>query len=115
MESELASYAQSKKQSTSTTPMSYLDDSDGIKMLDDNMSFAGDESIVSIEDRMSSFDAAAARESWYFIGGALREIGQLAAQRDTHDDHDEDWDTPNVAARDRMRVGQLTGESETLL
>jgi len=42
----------------------------------DDGSLADVESIVSIEDRMQSFDAAAAQESIVFIGDALREIRQ---------------------------------------
>lgn len=54
MEAELAQYAESRMQE------SRLDE---------------DDSIVSIEDRITSFDAGAARESIQFMGEAFREIG----------------------------------------
>lgn len=44
----------------------------------DDMTLAGEESIISIEDRITSFDASALQESWTFIGGALREIAEAS-------------------------------------
>ena len=44
----------------------------------EEMTLAGEESIVSIEERMTSFDASALQESWTFIGGALREIAEAS-------------------------------------
>mmetsp|Transcript_772 Transcript_772/g.1314 ORF Transcript_772/g.1314 Transcript_772/m.1314 type:complete len:836 (-) Transcript_772:91-2598(-) len=44
----------------------------------DDMTLTGEESIISIEDRITSFDAAALQESWTFIGGALREIAEAS-------------------------------------
>jgi MFS family permease len=47
-------------------------------MIHDDMTLAGEESIVSIEDRITTFDASAVQESWSFIEGALREIAELS-------------------------------------
>jgi hypothetical protein len=109
MEAELASYAESKKQSANQIQMQFtlsekykdidksiFDDSSRFNMFDENCSLAGEESIVSIEDRMSSFDAAAARESWTFIEDALREIAQLTKPRTVsgYETIDEVWDSP---------------------
>lgn len=44
----------------------------------DDLTLAGEESIISIEDRITSFDACALHESWTFIGGALREIAEAS-------------------------------------
>ncbi len=109
MEAELASYAESKKQSAKQIQMQFtlsekykdidksiFDDSSRFNIFDENGSLAGEESIVSIEDRMSSFDAAAARESWTFIEDALREIAQLTKPRAVsgYETIDEVWDSP---------------------
>jgi hypothetical protein len=56
MEAELAEYAESRMQET--------------RILTDD-----EDSIVSIEDRMTSFDAGAARQTIRFMGEAFREIG----------------------------------------
>ena len=55
MEAELAQYAESRMQRAP--------------------SMGEEDSIVSIEERMTSFDAGAARESIQFMGEAFREIG----------------------------------------
>jgi len=47
-------------------------------LIQDDMTLAGEESIVSIEDRITTFDASAVQESWSFIEGALREIAELS-------------------------------------
>lgn len=57
METELAAYAESRMQVVTQI----LIDDEG--------------SIVSIEDRMTSFDAGAARQTIRFMGEAFREIG----------------------------------------
>jgi predicted MFS family arabinose efflux permease len=89
MEKELQEYAQSKKESARTSQLHYslnekykeLDntifDDSRFEMLDDNGTQAGEESVFSIEDRMTSFNATAVQESWTFIEEALREIAQL--------------------------------------
>lgn len=83
MDAELARYAASKfdnvvnndetsaafNESASSFISKTLDDI----QLDESV---GEESVVSITDRMTSFDAAAAQESISFIGDALREIGE---------------------------------------
>ena len=64
METELAEYAESRMQEKR---MPYtVDDED---------------SIVSIEDRMTSFDAGAARQSIQFMGEAFREIRTIRPLR----------------------------------
>jgi len=88
-----------------------FDDVDRFQPFDDDMTVAGHESIVSIEDRMTSFDAAAAQESWTFMEDALREIAQLSHFSSTRptgmnyetieDDEDEYneggvWDSPDI-------------------
>mmetsp|Transcript_23667 Transcript_23667/g.35206 ORF Transcript_23667/g.35206 Transcript_23667/m.35206 type:complete len:1045 (+) Transcript_23667:220-3354(+) len=108
MEAELASYAKSKVQKANTTNLQFslsekykeldsaiFDDSERFRMLDDNMTQAGGESIVSIEDRMTSFDAAAAQESWTFIEEALREIAELSNMRSPRGNYEglEVWDS----------------------
>ena len=77
MDADLARYAASKfkdvqnsfNDSVSSCVSKTLDDI----QLDESV---GEESVVSITDRMTSFDAAAAQESLSFIGDALREIGE---------------------------------------
>ena len=65
----------------------------------DEMTFYGNESIISIEDRLTTFDASALQESWTFIGGALREIAEAGhilehvssgEEEDSSDDEDEE-------------------------
>jgi len=71
MDAELAQYAKNMVdniQTESSSAASYYDDYDD--------STIADESIVSIEDRMTSFDDQAARESIIFLGDAFREIGE---------------------------------------
>jgi len=89
MDAELARYAESMinrvKQADEedvTKPLRLediraIDDPDMISLYDD-LTMVGENSIVSIEDRMTSFDAAAAKESWSFLEGALREIAVLS-------------------------------------
>jgi hypothetical protein len=65
MESELAQYAEARLQQ--------------IEIIDE------EGSIVSIEERMTSFDAGAARESIHFMGEAFREIGdEIRLRRPMH-------------------------------
>jgi len=59
MESELAAYAASAIKKAGGIPLSGLDD---------------DSTIVSIEERMTSFDAGAARQSIHFVGAAFQEM-----------------------------------------
>lgn len=123
MVAELASYAESKKQkkeNNSNLPLTFseqykelgssiFDDSQRFQRLDDNMTQTGEESIVSIEDRMSSFDVAAARESWTFIEDALREMRQLSTvNRENFDVIDEIYDAP-------MDDEEMDGEAKRLL
>ena len=89
MEAELHEYAQSKKESARTAQLQYslnekykeLDstifDDSRFEIFDDIGTQAGEESVFSIEDRMTSFNATAVQESWSFIEEALREIAQL--------------------------------------
>ena len=95
MEKELAKYVEAilKNAQTANSQFSYkdadspvFDDAERFKILDDDLTQYGNESIVSIEDRMSSFDAAAARESWSFIEDALREIAILSTSKIHPDD-----------------------------
>ena len=57
-----------------------------------------DSTMVSIEDRMISFDGSAARESMRFVGVAIREMsaeilsGPFHCGNDEHDDDDDDED-----------------------
>jgi hypothetical protein len=137
METELANYAESMSSTKESSSMqiSYgenykeldskiFDDSERFQILDDNLTLGGDESIVSIEDRMSSFDAAAARESWVFIEGALREIAQLGRNRNEFQSIDEIWDAPidddhPFEVEDGHRIDdddrRFTRETDTLL
>ena len=65
MEAELAQYAEARLQE-----MAVIDE---------------EGSIVSIEERMTSFDAGAARESIQFMGEAFREIGdEIRMRRPLH-------------------------------
>jgi len=89
MDAELARYAESMinrvnqadeedvTKSLRLEDIRAIDDHDMISLYDD-LTMVGENSIVSIEDRMTSFDAAAAKESWSFIEGALREIAVLS-------------------------------------
>ena len=128
MEKELAKYvegqlqqAEAKKEQYSLS-MKYKDidskifnDSQRFKILDDELTQYGNDSIVSIEDRMSSFDAAAARESWIFIEDALREIAILSNLHQDDDDYEpiegEVWDAPPME-EDEGRNHDNEGESE---
>ncbi len=114
MEKELAKYVESKLNSAKTQyslSMKYkdadsaiFDDVERFKILDDDLTQYGNESIVSIEDRMSSFDAAAARESWIFIEDALREIAILSKLQPDDEDFElpegEVWDAPPNESED---------------
>jgi len=65
MEAELAEYAEAR--------------------LQEMVSIDEEGSIVSIEERMTSFDAGAARESIQFMGEAFREIGdEIRLRRPLH-------------------------------
>jgi len=81
MDADLARYAASKFKVTTNDAQNSFNDSVSSsvsKTLDDIQldESVGEESVVSITDRMTSFDAAAAQESLSFIGDALREIGE---------------------------------------
>lgn len=71
MEAELAQYAASE--------INRANGGDGresvCSVYDDDNTVAGNESLVSIEERMRSFDADAAKETWSFLGESFREIG----------------------------------------
>ena len=54
----------------------------------DDMTLAGEESIVSIEDKITSFDANAMQETLMFIEGALREIAELSHIRSRSDGYE---------------------------
>jgi len=73
MEKELAKYAESKM----STLMLHSQD---LELVDD-VTVADDESLVSLEDRFTTFNAAAAQESLYFIGDVLRGMGEEITQR----------------------------------
>ena len=84
MDEELARYAESEINQKYGTQRQMIPSGDscssiGVETLFDDMAsitHGGDESIMSIEDRMVSFDAAAAQQSLSFIGDAFREIGE---------------------------------------
>lgn len=92
MDAELARYVDSMingvkqtdeedvRQSLRLEDIRVMDDPDMMSIYDD-LTMVGEDSIMSIEDRMTSFDAAAAKESWTFIEGALREIADLSHMR----------------------------------
>jgi hypothetical protein len=68
MEKELAIYAESKLSVNDSRPL-YQD-------LGDESTVADDDSLVSLEDRFSTFDATAVQESLHFIGDVLRGMGE---------------------------------------
>lgn len=91
MDAELERYAASKINSANSSeignevlPTTMVDEINHGSNLErvmtnfDDMTLAGEESIISIEDRITSFDASALQESWTFIGGALREIAEAS-------------------------------------
>lgn len=130
MEKDLAKYVECQLQKAEAKKEQYslslkyqdidskiFDDSKRFKILDDELTQYGNDSIVSIEDRMSSFDAAAARESWIFIEDALREIAILSnLQQDDDDDYEpiegEVWDAPPMEEDDGRNNDNESG-SET--
>jgi MFS family permease len=82
MEAELARYAESvieiggrkkgsRDENRDTEPYVLVDD----------ITLAGNDTIVSFDDRMTSFDATAAQEGWTFMEDALREIAELSHLR----------------------------------
>ena len=76
MERELAEYAMTSmdaKYGSVSGDKSTCDD------IVDDLSFDGDRSMFSIENQASSFDANAARQCLQFLGEALNEIGDGAA------------------------------------
>ena len=73
MERELAKYAESKMSAVILEPRN--------QELEDEITVADDESLVSLEDRFSTFDAAAAQESLYFIGDVIRGMGEEITHR----------------------------------
>jgi len=80
----------------------------------DDMTLAGEESIVSIEERMTSFDASALQESWTFIGGALREIAEASHIIDYPDsdiipEHEEEDST----GRESIETDRLIEDTRT--
>jgi len=91
-----------------------------MSMNHDDMTVAGEESIVSIEERWTSFDASALHESWNFIGGALREIAGAShimdhpypdgiSEQDDEDGYDDDDSTgQEPTERDRLIGGRRT-------
>lgn len=86
----------------------------------DDITLAGEESIVSIEERWTSFDASALHESWTFIGGALREIAGAShimdnpypdgiSEQDDEDGYDDDDSTgPEQTEKNRLIGGRRT-------
>jgi len=78
----------------------------------DDFTAAGNDSIISIEEKMMSFDAAAAQESWSFIEGALREIAELSHIRPRY--HAVGDVEENVAVWDSLILeeGNLEEEAE---
>ena len=75
MEKELAKYAETK--------MSTIANQQQNRDSADELTVADDESLVSLEDRFSTFDATAAQESLYFIGEVFRGMGEEITQRST--------------------------------
>jgi len=71
MDTELARYAQTKINGISVKEDVRQNEDE----LDD-LTIADQESLVSLEDRMTTFNAAAAHQSLSFLGDAFREIGE---------------------------------------
>ena len=137
MEAELARYAASAM--ATTTPSKSLDGTDHSSFMaadefsleperpDSNMSLEDDVSLVSIEDRMTTFDNVAVRESISFIQKGMRELNfrPLCAGPhsglDSYDDEDdsdsgdtEDYDKEEQSRREdaalHMRVPRAAGD-----
>jgi hypothetical protein len=72
MEKELAKYAESK--------MAAINEHQSQGVIDEVI-IPDDESLVSLEDRFTSFNATAAQESLYFIGDVIRGMGEEMTQR----------------------------------
>lgn len=76
--------------------------------------------IVSIEDRMTSFDAGAARESIKFMGSALREISDeirtinpiACGDNLIIEEDSEESDTPSQSTRSTMRRTWVAGQQQ---
>jgi translation initiation factor 4G len=82
MEAELARYAESILETGGRKGVSSDENQDKEPyILVDDITIAGNDTIVSFDDRMTSFDATAAQEGWTFMEDALREIAELSHLR----------------------------------
>lgn len=82
MEAELARYAESMIETGGRKKGSRDENRDTEPyVLVDDITLAGNDTIVSFDDRMTSFDATAAQEGWTFMEDALREIAELSHLR----------------------------------
>lgn len=137
MEAELARYAASAL--ATTTPSKSLDGTDRSSLMaadefsleperpDSNMSLEDDVSLVSIEDRMTTFDNVAVRESISFIQKGMKELnfrplcagphrglGSYDEEDDSDPDDIEDCDKDEQRRREEaalhMRVPRAAGD-----
>lgn len=109
MEAELAKYAET-----------------ALEMARNGRMPSEEESVVSIEERMSAFDVKAARQSIQFMGEAFREMGHEIREgrhfplscneevSDEEDDQDDNLDKEEIEARRQWWIEQQQRESSRL-